>query len=495
MNKNDAPWKGAGPKRSGSRKIAQIARRMLRSGSGTWSALRPALGMQAMVLSPDDRALRFDQFTLDLRRCVLLRGSDALPLRPKSFDVLLELALNRGQVVNKEHLFETVWPDVTVTDDSLVQCIKEIRKVLGADGRHLVGTIPKRGYILNAHVVASGDTEGETAAPIPDVAGGHGDGLGAPSHETDWGWAAPLRRLSARATGALIAAMVLAIALLAFTARPVHLAPNANAAHYAIMGTSVLDQERSQQANLKALALFDKALALDPDQALALVGYARVIITDVTEGWVPTQEREVRLTQAETALTRVLSKNQGDGRAHHIYGLLWRARGDAGRAISELEQALRLRPTKGWVMADLGRAKLEAGHALEALRDLEAAIRMDPDEPFIGIWYFQAGMAAVHAADGEVGLRWFDRSEAATALYRRQIKLWRAVALVDAGRGQEAAALIEEYRGTSPHVTVASWLAHFPNRNAAATTQRLRIADVLRRLGIPAGDMHAGLPQ
>jgi hypothetical protein len=47
-----------------------------------------------------------------------------VPLRPQSFDVLLHLVRNRGRLVSKDELFEQVWADVVVTDNSLVQCIK-----------------------------------------------------------------------------------------------------------------------------------------------------------------------------------------------------------------------------------------------------------------------------------------------------------------------------------------------------------------------------------
>ena len=37
---------------------------------------------------------------------------------------------------------------MTVTDDSLTQCISEIRRALGNAGRDLVRTVPRRGYMI-----------------------------------------------------------------------------------------------------------------------------------------------------------------------------------------------------------------------------------------------------------------------------------------------------------------------------------------------------------
>lgn len=45
-----------------------------------------------------------------------------------------------------------VWPNIAVTDDSLVQCITEIRKALEDDGHTIIKTMPKRGYVLEPGV-------------------------------------------------------------------------------------------------------------------------------------------------------------------------------------------------------------------------------------------------------------------------------------------------------------------------------------------------------
>src|SRR3712207_5230290 len=66
-------------------------------------------------------ALRFGPFVLDLER-LCLRGPDGeVELRPKSFEVLRRPAERPRRVVPKEALIGAVWPDVTVTDDSLTR--------------------------------------------------------------------------------------------------------------------------------------------------------------------------------------------------------------------------------------------------------------------------------------------------------------------------------------------------------------------------------------
>ena len=75
-------------------------------------------------------------------------GGETVALRPQTAAVLAMLAAHRGDVVSKDALMETVWADTFVTDDSLVQCISEIRKALGPEGRDLLRTVPKAGYRL-----------------------------------------------------------------------------------------------------------------------------------------------------------------------------------------------------------------------------------------------------------------------------------------------------------------------------------------------------------
>ena len=74
----------------------------------------------------------------------------AVDLRSQSAEVLSVLAARPGEIVSKDALMQAVWPDTFVTDDSLTQCIADIRRALGDDAHVIVETLPKRGYRLNA---------------------------------------------------------------------------------------------------------------------------------------------------------------------------------------------------------------------------------------------------------------------------------------------------------------------------------------------------------
>lgn len=111
--------------------------------------------------------LCFAGFELDEQRAEL-RGPDGhtIRLRPKNLDLLLVLANNSGRVVDKQELMAAVWPNTHVADDSLFQCIRELRVALGDDQRQLIRVISGRGYLLEAEV--SGDAA--RLSPAPDAA-------------------------------------------------------------------------------------------------------------------------------------------------------------------------------------------------------------------------------------------------------------------------------------------------------------------------------------
>ena len=95
----------------------------------------------------------------DRARAELRRADDASPLRvrPQSLKVLEILADNAGRLVTREELNAAVWPNVVVTEDSLVQCVAEIRRAIGDSRHELLRTVPRRGYRL------------ETATPTAPV--------------------------------------------------------------------------------------------------------------------------------------------------------------------------------------------------------------------------------------------------------------------------------------------------------------------------------------
>jgi len=92
--------------------------------------------------------LTFAEYTLDVDRRSLENNGREITLRPQAMEVLCYLARNPGRPVPKEEIFREIWPGVLVTDDSLVQCIGDIRRALNDDNHRIVKTVPRRGYLF-----------------------------------------------------------------------------------------------------------------------------------------------------------------------------------------------------------------------------------------------------------------------------------------------------------------------------------------------------------
>src|SRR5262245_37598075 len=116
------------------------------------------------------RILRFDRFVIDLARECLRTGDRDIDLRPKTFGVLRHLAENAGRLVPKQELHEVVWPNVVVSDDSLVQCVRELRQALGDDKYCLIKTVSRRGYLMAVTVSTSDLSTGFPTASASPVA-------------------------------------------------------------------------------------------------------------------------------------------------------------------------------------------------------------------------------------------------------------------------------------------------------------------------------------
>jgi TolB-like protein len=102
---------------------------------------------------PGGTVYHFDHFTLDLVRGVLLAaGGTEVALRPKAFALLRQMVENAGRLINRNEIMATLWPGVVVTDDSLTQVVKEIRRALGDDEQRLLRTVPRRGFLFAAEV-------------------------------------------------------------------------------------------------------------------------------------------------------------------------------------------------------------------------------------------------------------------------------------------------------------------------------------------------------
>jgi tetratricopeptide (TPR) repeat protein/DNA-binding winged helix-turn-helix (wHTH) protein len=114
----------------------------------------------------ESKIVRINGVEIDLQARSIKRDGVALQPRPKSFDLLLYLIERRGRVVPKDELLHNLWRDAAHTDDSLVQCVLELRRALGDDARapRFIRTVSKSGYQLV--------DEGNAAKSVPPARAG-----------------------------------------------------------------------------------------------------------------------------------------------------------------------------------------------------------------------------------------------------------------------------------------------------------------------------------
>lgn len=101
------------------------------------------------------QVLAFDGLTIDAdNRCVFSeKGTFELP--PKEFDLLLFLARNQGKILTKQRIYEEVWGEAYVYDDSnIMAIISRLRKKIEENpgSPRYIQTVKGIGYRFNKEV-------------------------------------------------------------------------------------------------------------------------------------------------------------------------------------------------------------------------------------------------------------------------------------------------------------------------------------------------------
>ncbi len=108
---------------------------------------------------------RWEDFTLDTKRCELRRADEPQHLEPQVYAVLCHLVEHRDRLVMTKELVEHVWGHRFVTPATLNSRIKALRQALDDDGatQRVIQTVRGRGFRFRLDV----ETSGEGASPAP----------------------------------------------------------------------------------------------------------------------------------------------------------------------------------------------------------------------------------------------------------------------------------------------------------------------------------------
>jgi Tol biopolymer transport system component/DNA-binding winged helix-turn-helix (wHTH) protein len=110
-----------------------------------------------------NRFYEFGEFRIDARERLLSKNGKPVAINFKSFDVLLVLIQNNGQLLEKEELMRKVWAEAIVEEANLKNCISALRKALGdtPNQSRYIQTLPKLGYKFVAPVILLPDDQAD----------------------------------------------------------------------------------------------------------------------------------------------------------------------------------------------------------------------------------------------------------------------------------------------------------------------------------------------
>lgn len=304
--------------------------------------------------------VRFDRRT----RSLSLKDGSRIELRNKSKSVLAYLLQHPNQTVSKSDILDEVWTDVIASDESLVQCIADIRRAIGEDARNVIETVPREGY--RANVQEKPRKERKTAALIFGAVVAAAVLVAFLVH-----WPKPSEKLQEQR----------AIATADATLR----LPGTDnkAAYLELLQGRVSANRFSFDESLIAERHFRQAIAFDPNFARAHAELGTLLAIRFENDWsvLVDADKEKALYYAQ----RAISLEPDLWLGHYSMGRLRSVFAELEAAERHLRTAMSLKPENEDARAYLGVVLNFQGKAKEASIILEQAITAHPKPPY---WYF-----------------------------------------------------------------------------------------------------------
>lgn len=133
--------------------------------------------------------------------------------------------------------------------------------------------------------------------------------------------------------------------------------------------------------NKRAVELFQQAIDLDPDYALARAyrAFADVVMHGYSDALDEVLDRALALAKSAVDI------DDDDGRCHFLLGVIQRYRGDIDNAEKSYRRALALNPNDANTIVTYARLLVYRGHLDEGLELVRQAMRLNPYHPE---WYW-----------------------------------------------------------------------------------------------------------
>ncbi len=403
----------------------------------------------------------FRDVSIDFRRQTIVRDGREVRLRGKSFDVLAYLVRNAGRVVAKQELIDAVWDGVAVSDDSLVQCLVEIRRSL-ADAQDVVKTVRGRGYMLDAAV-----------APSPAPAPGPAVSRAEPATSRRWRlWVAALTVSAAVLLGAV--SFWSGAGVDDAAVKPGAVMPEATlsgAASDAFAAGNRALGNPTQVSLQTARKSFETAIALDPNYAPAHSALANALCILSAFGIEPPAQV---LPPARTAARRAVELEPTHAFGWHALAhsqVQWDR--DWTSAEANYRRAIALDPNETRSRFLLAHLLVGVGRTDEAFQELDRALSLEPESPVL---LGSKGVVNYLARRPERALAAFDEAIARSPGYSLP-QFWRGLVLSSIGRHADAMAAALKARedmGNAP-----AWLVGFVHAQAGRRSEAQEVLHAL----------------
>jgi len=173
-------------------------------------------------------------------------------------------------------------------------------------------------------------------------------------------------------------------------------------------GWATLHRPPSRETLGEARALFERALALDPNAADAVIGLAYTYARGINSAFTNTLEAD--LAKAGELVAKGLALAPERAQTHWVRGLLLRHPRRLEEAAAAFEQAIALDRNFAPAYGSLGDVMTWLDRPEETIRLNEYAMRLSPRDPQLGNWQFDIGLAHLVLGDERQAVQWLLRA-------------------------------------------------------------------------------------
>src|SRR6266550_1957249 len=116
-------------------------------------------------------AFVFDDVRVEPGTFQAFKAGNLIQLEPKALRLLLFLIENRGRLIEKDEILDTIWNGTHVTENALTREIGRLRKTLGDDPKapKYIQTVHTRGYRFIAELAEANGAGTPAGAEVEDV--------------------------------------------------------------------------------------------------------------------------------------------------------------------------------------------------------------------------------------------------------------------------------------------------------------------------------------